>query len=70
MNQQELEQKYQEIKDREKDINDLSEEELRILLAFEMWNDGMDWEDIQKIEHDSFWTVRNIITYLQDVFGY
>ena len=68
LSQKDLEKKGFELKG--KDINILTESDLRILLMYEMWSDGMDWKDVQNIETDTYWTKTLIIQYLQSCFGY
>ena len=70
MEQDILEQKAQKILSSMISIHDLSDEDLRTIFAYDMWRDGMEWEDVKEIESDPFWNREYIIAYLQDIFGY
>lgn len=54
----------------EKAAADLSTEDLRTLLAFEYWKDGMEEPDVIDLWNDESKTDREIMSELVNVFGY
>ncbi len=60
----------------EKTLQELSDDEVRLLLAYEMWKDGMEWPDVDKeIICDKWnkppeWTRERMIEYLETIFDY
>lgn len=74
MDKEILEQKAQKIISKihteKTSLQNLTDGELRTVLAYEMWRDGLDWENVVTIEFDPFWSPSNIIHYLQEVFNY
>lgn len=53
---------------REKTMDNSSTEEIRTLLAYEMWQDGMDWPEVEKFIQDKEMTREQMIEYLNMVF--
>ena len=51
-------------------LEDQSIENIRTLLAYEMWKDGMDWAEVEKFLQDKEWSREQMIEYLISVFDY
>ena len=76
MDKQELETKAKPIIDRLESglvVNLLDDDELRLALAYKMWDDSQEF-NVQLFEmlnpKDTFWTTDCVIAYLTGVFGY
>jgi len=72
MNQHEFEKKAIELREGRKYLS-LEEEELenlKILLTYEMWRDGMDFGEATKFYEELDMTREGIINYLKEVFDY
>lgn len=53
------------------DLNTLRNEELQILVAYETWKDGMDWELVADYrESIARWSRKNLLDTLKDTYGY
>lgn len=73
MNQQEefeshIELKFEALKYLSLDNMDM--EDLRILLTYEMWHDGMGLNEAMQFYEELDWPREGIINYLRDVFDY
>lgn len=51
-------------------IQDISGEQLKTVLAYELWKDGMDKPEVKKFLKNDEWSKDQIIEYLTVVFGY
>ena len=68
MTQTELETAYQRLRQK-KFSSELSDDEVRTLLAYEYWKDGMDWEYVEAIA-GPYWTRTLAIKALVECFEY
>ena len=59
-----------EINEKKTSLQELSGDNLRTVLAYEFWNDGMDKPEVKKFLKDNEWSKEQIIEYLTIVFGY
>jgi|GEM_PF-3694185 len=73
MTQTRLENLYLELHNdlrKGKSLNDMSDEELTILVTYETWSDGADWEEVAELM-DYYQGHRNqSLDQLKEVYGY
>jgi hypothetical protein len=73
--QHKLERRFRELKTRydDHDYEEFSLEDWRTLLAFEMWKDGMEWDDVLDLwqgGNDAYNDIPSVCTCLGHTFGY
>jgi hypothetical protein len=52
-------------------IETFSDRDMRLILAYQMWADGMVWKNVQYLlkSKDPFWDREKILDYCKNVFG-
>lgn len=64
---------YEALRKQHKCLDDLSLEELRAVLAYEMASDGMEWPDIEELwagKNEEYQRREDILSALVNCFGY
>jgi len=75
MNLQEIEDTalvlIEDLNNKSKELEALNMDELKVLLTYEMWCDGLDMNKVEQYYKDlEDWSQEMIINYLEEVFDY
>lgn len=52
----------------EKTLDDFSTDDIRVLLTYNLWQDGMDWPEVKEFIKDKEMSREQLISYLNLVF--